>query len=221
MAAKKQLSGCVKSQKPAKLIRTRNVAKIISAAEEVFAEKGFDGATMQEIADRAGLPKANIHYYFRTKKTIYLTVVESIMAPWLESFHALTADDDPGEALRRYIWDKIMLSKERPQASRIFANELIRGAPVLGEYLRGDLKFWVNEKASILKTWAEMGKMDPVPPEHLFFIIWAATQTYADFEVQIQAILGRPRLSGSDYKVAADFLTKLVLKGCGIKSEPG
>lgn len=205
----------------AQSVRMRNNLKILSAAEEVFAEKGFDGATTQEIADRAGLPKANVHYYFRTKKDIYLAVMTSIMGPWLEAFQAISANDDPTEALTNYIRRKVMLSKERPLASRIFANEMIRGAPVLSQFLNSDLNDWVDEKVGILKQWAKLGKMDPIPPHHLFFVIWAATQTYADFEIQICSILRRDRLSSNDFETAADFITSLVLKGCGVKpSEP-
>lgn len=199
-------------------VRMRNNLKILSAAEEVFAEKGFDGATTQEIANRAGIPKANVHYYFRTKKDIYLAVMNSIMGPWLEAFQAISPDDDPTEALTNYIRRKVMLSKERPQASRIFANEMIRGAPVLAEFLGNDLNAWVDEKADILRQWVKLGKMDPVSPHHLFFIIWAATQTYADFEVQVRNILRRDRLTNKDYEAAADLITTLVLKGCGVSS---
>ena len=197
-------------------VRMRNNIKILSAAEEVFAEKGFDGATTQQIADRAGLPKANVHYYFRTKKDIYLAVMSSIMATWLEAFQAISADDDPTEALSSYIRRKVMLSKDRPLASRIFANEMIRGAPVLSEFIKSDLNKWVDEKADILRQWAKLGKMDPIPPHHLFFVIWAATQTYADFEAQVRSILRRDRLTGSDFDTASDFITSLVLKGCGV-----
>ena len=198
-------------------VRMRNNIKILSAAEEVFAEKGFDGATTQEIADRAGLPKANVHYYFRTKKDIYLAVMSSIMGPWLEAFQAISADDDPTEALSNYIRRKVMLSKERPLASRIFANEMIRGAPVLSQFIASDLNDWVEEKAAILKQWAKAGKMDPIPPHHLFVVIWAATQTYADFEVQVRSVLRRDHLTNSDFETAADFITSLVLKGCGVR----
>jgi TetR/AcrR family transcriptional regulator len=207
----------IKRQSAAQGVRMRNHIKILSAAEEVFAEKGFDGATTQEIADRAGLPKANVHYYFRTKKDIYLAVMTSIMGPWLEAFQAISADDDPTEALSDYIRRKVMLSKERPLASRIFANEMIRGAPVLSQFLKSDLTKWIDEKADILRQWAKLGKMDPVPPEHLFFVIWAATQTYADFEVQVRSILRRDRLTSDDFDTASDFIATLILKGCGVR----
>lgn len=221
MAPKKRKNGGADTRTAVRGARTRNNHKILAAAEKVFAEKGFDGATTQEIADRAGLPKANVHYYFRTKKDIYLAVMKSIMAPWLEAFRAISADDDPADALGDYIRRKVMLSKERPLASRIFANEIIRGAPVLGGFLSKDLAGWVGEKARILKRWAELGKIDRIPPEHLFFVIWAATQTYADFEAQVQAVLGRRRLKNSDYETAADFITMLVFKGCGVRTAPG
>lgn len=209
------------AEKPAggrvRAARKENNQKIIVAAEQVFAEKGYDGATTQEIADLAGLPKANVHYYFRTKKDLYLAIMDSIMAPWLDAFSAISGDDDPADAIETYIRQKMELSRKRPLASRIFANEMIRGAPVLKEFLNDDLPDWVDGKAKILKKWADMGKMDDVPPAHLFFLIWAATQTYADFEVQVRHVLRKKRLQTRDYDEAADFITRIVLEGCGIK----
>jgi len=198
-------------------IRRRNRTRILGAAEEVFAEKGFDGATTAEIAERAGLPKANVHYYFGTKEAIYRAVIDGIMELWLEAFGEIDERDDPAEALARYIRAKVSYSRNRPLASRIFANEIIRGAPVLRDFLQGELRAWVDERARVLRRWAELGKMDPVDPAHLFFLIWAATQTYADFEVQVRDVLGRERLRGEDYDAAADFITRIVLKGCGVK----
>lgn len=199
--------------------RRQNNRKILVAAERVFAEKGYDGATTQEIADLAGLPKANVHYYFRTKKDMYLALMESIMAPWLDAFAAISGDDDPAAAIEGYIRQKMELSRKRPLASRIFANEMIRGAPVLKDFLTDDLPNWVDGKAEILKKWAEMGKMDAIPPRHLFFLIWAATQTYADFEVQVKHVLRKKRLEVKDYDEAADFVCRIVLQGCGIKQD--
>lgn len=200
-------------------VRMRNTLKILSAAEKVFAEKGFDGATTQQIADIAKLPKSNVHYYFKTKRDIYLALMQSIMAPWLESFQAISVDDDPGDALAGYVKRKVMLSRERPLASRIFANEMIRGAPVLSDFLRNELRKWVEEKTQIVKQWSEKGKMDDVSAAHLFIIIWAATQTYADFEVQIKSVLGRQNLETDDYDAAAELITRMVLRGCGIHGD--
>jgi TetR/AcrR family transcriptional regulator len=198
-------------------IRERNRLRIIAAAEKVFAERGFDGATTAQIAKAAGLAKSNVHYYFGTKEAIYRAVVAGIVELWLKAFGDITQDDDPAVALTSYIRRKLIYSRKRPLASRIFAIEIIRGAPILKPFLEADLKPWVEAKAGVLARWAEQGKMDPVPAHHFFFLVWAATQTYADFAAQMTAVLGRKKLSDADFETATRTVTQIVLKGCGIK----
>jgi len=200
-------------------IRKRNVALILEAAEGVFAESGFRGATTASIAARAGLPKANLHYYFRTKKALYRAVLANILELWLEAFDAIRADRDPAEALTDYIAGKMYWSQTRPNASKVFANEMLHGAPILGGFLAKELRARVEEKAAIIRHWISRGRMRPVDPVHLVFTIWAMTQHYADFEVQVRAVLGRSRLSEADYRAAAATITALVLDGCGIARE--
>jgi TetR/AcrR family transcriptional regulator len=197
-------------------IRKRNVARILEAAEAVFAESGFRGATTAAIAARARLPKANLHYYFRTKKALYRAVLENILDLWLGAFEAIRADRDPAEALTDYIAGKIYWSRTRPNASKVFANEILHGAPILGPFLAKELRTRVEDKAAIIKRWMTKGQMKPVDPVHLVFMIWAATQHYADFEVQVRAVLGRAKLTEADYRAAAETITSLVLDGCGI-----
>jgi TetR/AcrR family transcriptional regulator len=198
-------------------VRKQNRAKIIRAAETVFAERGYSGATTSAIADKAGLPKANVHYYFGTKAALYREVIGNIVNLWLAALPDMSEDDDPAEVLTEYLRTKVMLSRDRPLASRIFANEIIHGAPVLKDYLATDLRQWVADKAKVLTAWERMGKMDAVDPSHLFFLVWAATQTYADFDVQIRAVLGRRRkLQDDDFETALETLTHVVLKGLGI-----
>lgn len=197
-------------------VRQRNRAKILQAAEHVFAERGYDGATTAAIADRAGLPKANVHYYFGTKNALYRAVIDNIMELWLQAFGDISEDSDPAEALSHYIRAKLAHSRERPLASRIFANEVVRGAPILSDYLKTELREWVEDKSRVLNLWAKAGKMDQVDPIHLFFMIWSTTQTYADFDVQMRAVLGRRRLTDDDFETAAKTITDVILKGCGI-----
>jgi TetR/AcrR family transcriptional regulator len=197
-------------------IRVRNEARIIAAAEEVFAAKGYEGATTAEIALKADLPKANVHYYFSTKEAIYRAVIDNILDLWLDPFQRITEDDDPAEALSRYIRTKVMLSRDRPLASRIYANEIIRGAPILSDYLVNDLRKWVADKSNVLRKWAEKGLMDPVEPAHLLFLIWASTQHYADFQVQAKAVLHHRDLTDEDFETAVGTITRIVLKGCGV-----
>jgi TetR/AcrR family transcriptional regulator len=193
-----------------------HAATILRAAEAVFARRGFQGATMAEIAERAGLPKANLHYYFRTKQAVYRAVLDDILATWLVGTEALVPEADPAQALSAYIRHKMRLSAERPDASRVFANELIHGAAELREVLRSDLRALVREKAAVIDGWIAAGRMAPVDSTHLFFTIWAATQTYADFEPQVCAVLGVERLRARDLDRATEHVLTLVLRGCGL-----
>jgi TetR/AcrR family transcriptional regulator len=197
-------------------IRVRNRALILAAAEEVFATQGYRGATTAAIAKKAGLPKANVHYYFGTKEALYAAVLEDILGLWLGELDRITEASDPATALADYIRAKIRLSRERPLASKVYANGMIRGAPHTREFLKNELRNLVKTKAKVLEAWAAAGKIEPVDPVHLFSVIWAATQHYADFEVQVGALLGRRQLGAKDYDEAAETVVRMVLRGCGL-----
>jgi TetR/AcrR family transcriptional regulator len=198
-------------------IRRANVERLLDAAEAVFAEKGYGGATTAAIALRAGLPKANLHYYFRTKEQIYRAVLDRILGLWLAAFDPSAAGDDPAGILEAYIRAKIRLSREHPQASRVFAREILSGAAHIRGYLVGDLRRWVARQSELMRGWIARGRMDPIDPVHLLFVVWAATQTYADFDAQIRAVTGKRAQTQEDYMRAADTVVQLVLKGCGVR----
>jgi TetR/AcrR family transcriptional regulator len=197
-------------------IRATNRARILVAAEQVFARAGFSGATMEAIAAAAGLPKANLHYYFGSKPELYHEVLAAVLHDWLLPLDGLQPEADPRTALEAYIRAKMALSASRPDASRVFANELLHGAPVLGDLVRGELRLAVKRKAQVIQGWIAAGRMAAVDPEHLFFTIWAATQTYADFDVQVRAVLGRARLTARDHERATHHVVSLLLRGCGL-----
>jgi TetR/AcrR family transcriptional regulator len=192
-------------------------ARILAAAESVFAETGFTGATTAEIAKRAGVPKANLHYYFKTKEDLYRQVLQAILELWLGTGDLIKPDSDPAEALSHYIQAKIELAQQRPLASRVFANEIIHGAPQISDFLQNELRDWVDRKSLVIEGWIAAGKMQPVDPRHLFFMIWANTQTYADFAMQIAAVLGRETLAPEDYAAAASQVSAIILGGCGLR----
>jgi TetR/AcrR family transcriptional regulator len=197
-------------------IRQLNETRILAAAERVFAGAGFGGATMAAIAEAAGLPKANLHYYFGSKQELYRTVLAATLKDWLEPTHVITVDADPKTAIEAYIRAKMALSLQRPHASRMFANELLHGAPVVRPLLLTDLRELVQAKAAVVAQWVREGRMAPVNPVHLFFTIWAATQTYADFEVQVCAVLGHTELTPDDQSQATEHVVSLLLRGCGL-----
>ncbi len=201
-------------------IRSAAEADILPAAESVFARAGFSGATMAEIALAAGLPKANLHYYFRTKADLYRAVLDHTLSLWLAETTGICMEADPATALGDYIRAKMRLSNTHPDASRVFANEMLHGAPQIGGYLRRELKTLIDEKSRVLQHWAARGFIDDIDARHLFFTIWAATQTYADFQPQICAVLGKPTLTKAELTRAANQLVRVILKGCGV-TEPG
>lgn len=198
------------------LIRQANEERILGAGERVFARAGLQGATMAAIAEEAGLPKANLHYYFGSKVDLYRAVLARTLHDWLLPLDALQPEADPATALAGYIRAKMALSAQRPDASRVFANELLHGAAEVGDLMRGELRTMVREKAAVLDGWIAAGRMAPVDSTHLFFTIWAATQTYADFDVQVRAVLGRETLSAGDHARATEHVVDLLLRGCGL-----
>ena len=200
--------------------RALNEARILAAAEAVFAEAGYAAASMAAIAERAGLPKANLHYYFGTKRQLYQRLLEHIIEAWQQSTGYFKADADPAWALRLYIAEKMEFSRQRPRASKIFANEILHGAPVIAGMLGGEIQQWFESKVAVIEQWIADGRIKPVDPRHLFFIIWAATQHYADFDVQVALLLQHPTVEAQDYAKAAETITGMVFGLLGIEAPP-
>jgi TetR/AcrR family transcriptional regulator len=202
--------------KPAGRIRQKNEDAIIKAAEEEFARHGFKGTSMNTIAQNVGLPKANLHYYFNNKLGLYQAVLSNILELWDSTFNNLTVDDDPATALAGYIRAKMEFSRRHPKASRIYAMEVISGGETLSQMLSQDYQTWFRGRAAVFAAWSAAGKMDPVDPVHLIFLLWGSTQHYADFTSQICRVSGRSRLTKQDYQEAGDNLICIILKGCGL-----
>jgi TetR/AcrR family transcriptional regulator len=199
-------------------IRHASVEHILAATEKVFSKYGFEGATMAQLAAASGLPKANLHYYFGTKERLYRAVLEGVLALWLDDAGEwIVAERHPAEGLAGYVRAKMKHSRLRPHASRIFAGELLRGAPHIMMYLGIELRNRVTELASVIEGWSARGLMDAVNPVHLLFNIWAMTQTYADFDVQIRAVLGKVVMDDAEFAVATETVVALVLKGSGVR----
>ena len=105
------------------------------------------------------------------------------------------------------------MSEANPKASRLFANEILHGAPMIEKFLKGPLRQLVAEKSQVIQSWIAAGKIAPVDPYHLIFAIWAVTQHYADFSVQVDAVLGRRE----DSKAAQKAVLEILLRGLQVK----
>jgi TetR/AcrR family transcriptional regulator len=187
-------------------IQKRNRAAILSAGLDMFSQYGFRGTTLDQIAEAAGLSKPNLLYYFPSKEAIHTALLERLLENWLGPLKALDASGDPVQEISAYVRRKLALSKDFPRESRLFANEILQGAPWIAGILRNDLKRLVDEKAAVIQGWADAGKIAPVDPYHLIFSIWALTQHYADFDIQVQAILP----DSDPYTGAATFLDHVI-----------
>jgi TetR/AcrR family transcriptional regulator len=196
-------------------IRQQNETAILQAAEKVFAEAGFGGATMQLIADLAGLPKANLHYYFATKEDLYRRVVQNIFEIWLHAAESMDNAPGPVEGIGAYIDAKMEISRRHPDGSKVWASEVMHGAPVIQDYLETTLRDWTTGRAALIRAWIDEGKMKAVNPEHLLYMLWATTQHYADFGHQIETLNGGRPLSDAQWGEAKESVKSMILRGIG------
>jgi TetR/AcrR family transcriptional regulator len=192
-------------------IQAENSEKILTAALEVFSQEGFRGATIDRIAEAAGMSKPNLLYYFRSKNEIYQVVLDRMLEAWLKPLREMDPNGDPMRELAGYIERKLEMARDYPRESRLFAGEIMRGAPILGGVLSGPLKALVDEKCAVIEGWIKAGKVAPIDPRHLLFAIWATTQHYADFDTQIRAVLGGD--GEGRFNDAARSLERLFLDG--------
>jgi TetR/AcrR family transcriptional regulator len=194
-------------------IQEENEERILNAALEVFSTYGFRGATVDQIATLARMTKPNLLYYFRRKQDIYRAVLNRTLEMWLTPLEQLSGDGDPAEEITAYIDRKLEMSRDKPKESRLFAMEIIQGAPVLGDVLAGRLKKLVNEKTAVIRRWIAKGALAPVDPHHLLFTIWATTQHYADFEVQVRTLTGNAIDRPEHFARAKATLEQVFLNG--------
>lgn len=200
-------------------IREENERLILNAAEFVFAERGFGGATMQMIADGAGLPKANLHYYFSSKEMLYRRVVERIFNIWLAAAESFETSASPEVALSTYIARKMELSRQYRYGSKVWANEVMQGAPIIQDYLETTLRDWTETRINVIRRWIAAGQIRPVEPRWLLYMIWATTQHYADFAHQIETLNGGAALSNEQWQDATDTVCGIILRGIGLEPE--
>jgi TetR/AcrR family transcriptional regulator len=186
-------------------IQLRNRKRILDAALDVFSQHGYRGATLDQIAREAGLSKPNILYYFEGKEDIHVTLLNQLMDAWLDPLRHIDPEGEPLEEILRYVHRKLEMSREFPRESRLFANEVLQGAPRMGPHLQTGLKALVDDSALLIEGWIAAGRLAPVDPRHLIFSIWATTQHYADFDAQVQVLMEDRDV----HKGASEFLDNL------------
>ncbi len=206
-----QTATATPGKKPSR-IQLRNRRKILDAALDVFSQAGFRGATLDQIAETAGLSKPNILYYFDGKEAIHVELLNALMAEWLAPLEDMDPDGVPLEEMLGYIRRKMEMSRAYPRESRLFANEIIQGAPRIAPDLVLRLKPLFDEKCALITTWMRAGKLAPMDPGHLVFSIWAITQHYADFEAQVQVLMPDRQASWDTALSHVDDMFRRLLK---------
>ena len=176
------------NKKPLTRIQKHNISAILDAALEVFSAHGFRGSTLDQIANKAGLSKPNVLYYFNGKEAIHVALLSDLLDTWLDPLRALNPNGNARDELLAYIRRKLELSRNFPRESRLFANEIVQGAPRIENFLKGELRILVDEKATVISQWMDAGQIAKLDPYHLIFSIWALTQHYSDFEAQIRLV---------------------------------
>ena len=198
-------------------IQEEKEERILEAALEVFSLHGFRGATVDQIAEVAGMSKPNLLYYFRTKEAMHRALITRVLDTWLDPLREFDAEGSPVAEIRSYIRRKLEMARDFPRESRLFANEVLQGAPNIEDELKGPLKSLVDEKAEVIRAWAKAGKIAKCDPYHLIFSIWSTTQHYADFDVQVRAVLGQDNAGDGRFEDAARFLEQLFVTGLDIQ----
>jgi TetR/AcrR family transcriptional regulator len=200
-------------KKPRTRIQREKRDLILDAALDVFSTHGFRGATIDQIAEAAGMSKPNLLYYFRSKEAIHETLISRLLDKWLAPLREMDAEGDPITEIRSYVRRKIEMARDFPRESRLFANEILQGAPRILPLLEIDLRRLVDEKAEVITGWMREGRIAGTDPYHLIFSIWATTQHYADFDAQVRAVLGEGRGGDGRFEDAARFLEQLYVDG--------
>ena len=197
-------------------IRRKNVEKILLAAEKVFAEQGYAGTKMADIAKQAALPRSNLHYYFSTKDELYREVLVNLLDTWGLEGACFENFDDPRVVLTSYIMEKMNHSRTRPHGSKLWANEIMRGAPLFQDMLDEHMAKGAKRMELKIRQWVDEKRINPVEPSALLYMIWASTQHYADFDYQVCALNGHQPLSDQQYHQAVQTITSVILRGVGL-----
>ncbi|WP_158893637.1 MULTISPECIES: HTH-type transcriptional regulator RutR [unclassified Pseudomonas] len=188
-------------------------AQILGAALDIFSRFGLHGASLDQVALQADVSKTNLLYYFSSKEDLYVAVLRQLLATWLSPLRTFSEDQDPLDALRGYLRHKLEMSRDYPAESRLFCLEMVQGAPLLLPELQGSLHDLIDEKARVIRTWIDAGRLAPVDPYQLLFSFWATTQHYADFRVQVQALCGRTLQDPAFFDEVLQGLETLLIDG--------
>lgn len=180
---------------------------ILNAALDLFSRYGFRGTSINKISEQAGMSTPSLLYYFKTKEDIHRELLSRTLLLWIGPLNMMRDHGDPVQEICGYVQRKLELSQKFPRESRLFANEVLMGVPRGHRQVFEPLKSVFDSKIALVEKWINEGKIAPVDPYHLFYSIWATTQHYADFEVQIDEL--SPKKKTNLFGDAEAYLTNM------------
>jgi AcrR family transcriptional regulator len=127
--------------------------RILDVAEEIFAEKGYDGATLRDVAARAGLRTPSLYNHFPSKDSLYTAVLERGIGPVLRALGESGADGDPARDPGRLVEHMMELLARRPQLPRLVLHETLTG----GRHLTRILQEWIGPTLERAQRMVERG----------------------------------------------------------------
>jgi AcrR family transcriptional regulator len=185
----------------------KNTEEIIfEAAQQVFIQKGFDGARMQEIAEKAGINKALLHYYYRTKEKLFHTILEKVLTTLLPKvLDFIESDISFEEKIRFFVKTYMEILFKNPYIPNFILNELNRNPEGAAELLKKSLgldKINVFGRFSaVIQKEIDEGHIRPIQPEQLMVNM---------ISLCVFPIVARPIIQGvifeNDKKRYNDFL---------------
>ena len=190
---------------------------VLDAALGLFSRYGLHGTSVDQVAARAGVSKSNLLYYFVNKEELYVCVLRDLLQVWLAPLREFSAEQDPQRVIGDYIRRKLAASRDSPDASRLFCLEIVQGAPLLRDELGRELRDLVEQKSAVIQNWVDAGRLAPVDPQHLLFMLWATTQHYADFAVQVEALTGQTLANPAFFEQTVANVQAVVLRGVGVR----
>ena len=182
---------------------------ILREAEAQFARFGFEGARLEAIGAALDMSRHALLYYYPSKEALYREVLDDVLSHWLGGMGELARAADPQQGLADYVAAKLKSSRQRPDGSRVFTQEVMAGAPRYSEAITKLVRPVLDADVQAFERWARAGRVQRTDFRHLMFMIWAMTQAYADHERQFALLLGKPTMGDEDFAAAQDVILRM------------
>lgn len=193
-----------------RLASDTKILAILEAAEFEFALNGYEGTTVQSIADRANTTKRQVLYFFSNKKNLYSEILKRIFKHWRSEDFSMWPGQ-PNEVFEEYMEHLLEQARTNPTHNKFMINEMMRGAPVFKENRRQrDVLELTNQRIMRMQEWIEQGRIRDLDPKFFLFFMWSMQHFFVVFEPEVALFLEKDKLNKSDWSDIKDQMKKFV-----------